>query len=163
MSRDRLIQLFGYETDGGRSSLLWRQPMYFDRPGGQAGQHLDEAYEEWAKQKRDFPADGLLNGRWTKVGDNGRSFFVIFHPDGTLTECSQSDPETSWSGTWTKLGKAIRTHVGNYELDLIANREGNVHSAIEFEKGRSEPNAYFEFTHLPTEPRSWFRRIFGGS
>lgn len=48
----RMIQIFGYEFDKGCNSILWKQPMYFSHPGGQAGKMLDEEFNNWKTQKR---------------------------------------------------------------------------------------------------------------
>src|SRR3712207_3780899 len=74
----RLIALFGYETDGGRNSVLWQTPQYFSNPGGQAGKELDEKFGEWKAQKRPITFEEVVSGRWIKQGDHGYSFEVQF-------------------------------------------------------------------------------------
>jgi hypothetical protein len=60
--QNELIMLFGYETDGGRNSLLWREPHYFNIPGGQSGKQLDDHYASWMSTKRPLQTEELLAG-----------------------------------------------------------------------------------------------------
>ena len=164
----RLIRLFGYETDNGRDSLLWHEPGHFSRPGGQQGMFLDDAFDGWKAQKRAFTREEVLEGQWVKVGDHGYHRLVRFHADGTLTEADLFNPMDSWRGQWQLVNYALRwpyqqfaiynTHrsmrillrmnVGEYELDIVANKEGAIHSGIEFQRGSYNPNAYFKVIHL---------------
>jgi hypothetical protein len=141
----RLIMLFGYETNGGRKSYLWQNPFYFIQPGGQAGKMLDEDYEEWKATKRKFTEEELLQGTWIKESDTGRTFVVKFHSDHTLTETDIEPNSDTWKGGWTLIGGVLRINVGPYELDVLANKNGNVHSGIEF--NGDTPNAYFKVIH----------------
>ncbi|GEM_PF-4339476 len=75
---DRLTCLFGYETHGGRRSILWNCPYYFLMPGGQGGQMLDEAFAAWKLSKRPFSTDEVLRGYWVKASDQGRLFLYVF-------------------------------------------------------------------------------------
>jgi len=56
-----------------------------------------------------------------------------------------ADPVHSWEGSWELLGGVLRIKVGPYELDVLANKQGDIHSGIEFEDNR--PNAYFKVVH----------------
>jgi hypothetical protein len=143
----RLIQVFGYETGNGRDSILWQNPMCFSHPGGQGGKELDEALGDWKRSKRAFNTDEILQGQWIKVGDHGHSFVAQLHPDGTLTETSLFNRQASWNGSWRLVGSVLRLTVNNYELDIFACKDGNVHSGIEYENGASKPSAYFKVIH----------------
>jgi hypothetical protein len=145
---ERLIQVFGYETDGGRRSRLWNEPRLFSNPIGQGGKDLDDALAAWQATKRELRREEMLAGSWAKVGDHGHSFIVTFHTDGSLTECGLFDMSSTQRGTWLMVGKAIRTRVSRYELDIFGSREGRMHSGIEFEDGQRKPTAYFEIIHL---------------
>ena len=145
---DRMIQLFGYETDNGRHSLLWQNPGYFSRPGGQQGRYLDDGLDAWKAQKRAFTREEVLEGQWLKIADHGNRCIVRFHADGTLTEADLFNPRDSWSGQWQLVGAILRVNIGEYELDIVANREGAIHSGIEFESGGRLPDAYFKVIHL---------------
>jgi hypothetical protein len=81
---NRLIALFGYETDGGRKSPLWNNPWDFSRPGGQGGKMLDEALLEWKHTKRPLTESEVTQGEWSKVGDHGFTFKIKFLPNGKL-------------------------------------------------------------------------------
>jgi hypothetical protein len=141
---NRMITLFGYETGGGRNSYLWQNPMYFSRPGGQSGKMLDERFDEWKATKRPLTEEEILTGYWSKIGDLGHSFNVTFLPGGRLVESPLHGTET-WEGQWQFLGPVLRVTVGPYELDVIGNKEGNVHSGIETNNGQL--HAYFKVIH----------------
>jgi hypothetical protein len=145
---DRMIQLFGYEWDNGRHSILWHNPRYFSQPGGQAGRNLDEAFDDWKAQKRAFTRDEVLQGQWIKVADHGNRCIVQFHADGTLTETDLFNQEASWHGQWQLVAAVLRMNIGVYELDIVANKEGVTHSGIEFESGGYQPTAYCKVIHL---------------
>jgi hypothetical protein len=145
---DRMVRLFGYEWDNGRDSILWQEPKYFSQAGGQSGRMLDDGLDEWKAQKRAFTRDEVLQGQWIKVADIGNRCIVRFHSDGTLTETDLFNKEASWHGQWQLVGAVLRVNIGKYELDIVANKEGAIHSGIEFESGRYQPNAYFKVIHL---------------
>jgi hypothetical protein len=64
---DRMIQIFGYEYDHGRESILWWNPRYFSQTGGQQGRMLDDGLEAWKAKKRIFTRDEVLQGQWVKI------------------------------------------------------------------------------------------------
>lgn len=107
---------------------------------------LDEAYDEWRRSKRKFTEDEIVKGEWIKEGDHGHSFRVVFYQGGQLKESALADSSDSWEGSWSLESGVLRTRVGPYELDIFANREGNVHSGIEVKHDR--PTAYFRLTHM---------------
>jgi hypothetical protein len=67
-----------------------------------------------------------------KVGDHGHSFVVRLNADGTLTETPLFNRQASWEGSWRLVGSVLRLTVNNYELDIFACKDGNVHSGIEY-------------------------------
>lgn len=138
------IRLFAYETLGGRASHLFQAPMMFWPTGGQGGKELDEGFAEWRRNRRGFTTDQLSGMQICKAGDHGHSFLCDLHPDGTLTERGLFDLEPTWSGRWavTKQATLLIT-VRQYELEVVARREGRVHSGL-------EGNAYFSVIAVPT-------------
>lgn len=104
---NRMIALFGYETQGGRT-YLWDNPRSFSRQGGQAGKMLDESLAEWKATKRALTEEEILKGEWEKVGDHGPSFKVKFLRGGKFIERA-IDKDESWEGTWQFVGIALRT------------------------------------------------------
>lgn len=146
---DRLISLFGYETNGKRDSIFWTEPQqYYAQPDNQARQVLEGAFAKWQTYKRPFTLDEILQGKWVKASDNGNSFVVSFHRDGSLTEIGLFDQGVPWKGTWRLVGAILRMNVGNYELDIVASYYGSMHSGIEFYSGGLVPDAYFKVIHL---------------
>ena len=143
--QQRLYMLFGYEKHGGKQSVLWNNPMYFIQPGGQSGRMLDEDYDEWKRTKRFFTPEEITQGSWVKHSDQGHSFVVNFLPDGKLIERNLADPIHSWEGSWQLISGVLRMNVGKYELDIIANKLGDIHSGVEF--ADTQPNAYFKVVH----------------
>lgn len=148
--QSRLYCIFGYETQGGRKSPLWDNQRLFVMASGQGGKMLDEDYHEWMGTKRKFTESEITNGVWIKEGDHGLSFKVKFHADGRLVESNLSDDSKSWEGAWELVSGVLRTRVGDYELDILAKNEGNVHSGIEVKDNR--PNAYFKMIHKDDDP-----------
>src|SRR6266403_4205013 len=59
----RVYCLFGYETDGGRESALWNDPMSFHRLARERGS-FRRNYESWKLTKRNFSRNELLDGKW---------------------------------------------------------------------------------------------------
>lgn len=152
--RGELIMLLGYETDRGRHSILWDSPFYFNATSGQSGKQLDDNYSNWMSTKRPVQTDELLDGMWKKISDHGYTFVVRFLPDGTFIEHSVISEQNVGHGTWIQIGPFTRTRLeqmeagekASYELTLIANKTGLMHSAIEQRNGRT--NAYFKMIHL---------------
>lgn len=152
--QDELIMLLGYETDGGRQSVLWDYPQYFHSRVGQGGKELDQRFDDWMRTKRTIQKEELIDGMWKKIADHGYTFVVRFMPDGTFIEHSVASENNVAHGTWQQLGPIIRTWIGQmeegeqagYVLSMIANKTGLIHSAIEKRNGR--PNAYFKMIHL---------------
>ena len=140
----RLIALFAYETHGGKDALLWKNPWFFSHPGGQGGKELDEAFSKWKQTKRPFTEEEVTQGEWSKIGDHGYSFKVRFLPGGKYIE-RDITREESWEGTWKLVGVALRMNVGEYELDVIANKKGNTHSGVEVADGKAL--VYFKMIH----------------
>lgn len=144
--QNRLIQLFAYEDYGGQGSILWQNPGYFSQPGGQSGKMLDEAFDKWRLGKRAFTRDEILSGYWIKARE-GYTFVVRCLPDGKLEERSLLDDAT-WQGSWQLIGAVLRMNVHEYELDIVANKNGSVHSGIEFVGAQPVPHAYYKVVHL---------------
>ncbi len=147
-SQPRKIALFGYETQGGKSSVLWSGPGTFS---------LNETYLEWFETKRDFTEREIVNHTWVKAGDHGYSFTVHFLPHGQLHESPLLDPARQLQGSWKRIDGALRTTIEQvedgalvkYELDIFANRNGSLHSGIESSDSTETAHAYFVF--LPSQ------------
>jgi tetratricopeptide (TPR) repeat protein len=151
-SEPRKIALFGYETLGGKNSVLWSDPSTFS---------LNETYLEWLETKKDFTDRKIdreiVNHTWVKAGDHGYSFTVHFLPHGQLQESPLLDPARQLQGSWQLIDGVLRTTVEQdendtlvrYELDIFANRKGFMHSGIESRDNRETAHAYFVF--LPSQ------------
>jgi tetratricopeptide (TPR) repeat protein len=134
------IALFGYETQGGSSSVLWNNPSAFSLV-----ETYDETYLEWLETKRGFTEGEIIGHTWVKADNNGYAFINHFASDGKLFERSFSDPSTEWQGSWQLIDGMLRTsinHNGIYELDVLANRDGPVYSGVSSKKGQKSLNAY---------------------
>lgn len=144
----RSIMLFAYEMHGGRGAWLWSDPRQFHEAMGPSRRRADDDFREWRLRKRNFTPEEVPVGKWVKVSDLGSAFLVECHGDGTLTEASLFDPSSSRSGSWKIVGSALRINVWEYEIDVIANRNANVHSGLEFKAGADAPTAYFKVIHV---------------
>jgi hypothetical protein len=110
----------------------------------------DDAFQKWKARKRTFKPEEIAHGDSVKVSDTGHQFLVSLHEDGTLAESPlfDSHPKKSWPGTWRLTEEGfLRLSVGEYELDVVANRDGAIHSGIEFKAGNPAPTAYFKVIH----------------
>ena len=143
----KMIALFGYETDGGRQSALWANPVLSPEALGQSGQILDEQFLSWKNRLRAFTPLEVTRGEWVKVGDLGHHFIVRFLTDGTLEERPLYGSSTPWSGQWRLVGNVLRTRVNQYELDIFAQRQGAVHSGVEVVDGAPHVHSYFRVVH----------------
>ena len=144
----KVYSLFGYEVDGGRKSLFWQKPWYFSQNVGQAGKQLDESFAAWKATKRFFTIEEILSGTWIKIGDHGYSYSVTFFPDETFDEISLFDATVKHHGVWKQEGTMIRTNVLEYELYIMANKTGAIHSGVECVGGKQTPDTYFKIIHL---------------
>ena len=136
----RKKSLFGYETDGGRKSLLWNNPEVA---------LSSEKYEAWDKTRRNFNREEILDGIWLKISDTGNYYKVRLLPHGRLVKCALFDANNHGEGSWSLLDGVLRITIGWYTLDVFANYEGTKHSGIEFYKKEQTPDAYFTMLHVP--------------
>lgn len=152
--RFAMLRLFGYETEGkGRNSTLWTQPDIFLRESGQGAKMLDEAFEQWSRTKRPITKEEVIQGSWVKIGDHGYQFIAFFKEDGIVWERHLSSREGSgWKGTWSIEESMLKMTVEPYSLYIVANNAGVIHSGVEFQEGKQEPNAYFSILHFPCSP-----------
>lgn len=140
-------RLFGYETQGGRSSLLWKVPMDFS-------EEFYAAYDRWLATKREFNREEIVTGMWKKIGDHGYSFAMRFFTDGRFVEHNIASEHDVVHGTWELLAGRIRTTVvveeqgsnATYELVIVANKVGNQHSGVE--RRNWAGGAYFTVLHF---------------
>jgi hypothetical protein len=109
---------------------------------------LDDDFAQWKAQKRNFTRDEVVQGIWIKIADQGLHFFVKFHANGIFSETQIFNPKVEVEGRWQLVGAVLRMNVQEYELDIFANKEGSIHSGIEFYGGRYVPTAYFKVIHL---------------
>lgn len=143
----RVYCLFGYETDGGRESQLWNDPMSFHRPLRENRLDVLKNFNSWRRTKRKFSRGELLDGTWVKIADHGHQHRLELHDDGTLTENSlfSFNEDDSWGGEWKIIEGVLRLNIQIYELDVVASVDG-LHSGIEDENNHR--NAYFRVIHV---------------
>jgi tetratricopeptide (TPR) repeat protein len=129
-SQPRKIALFGYETQGGSSSVLWSDPDTFS---------LNETYLEWSETKRNLTEREFVDHTWIKAGDSGNFSTFHFLSQGLLYESPLLDSAERLQGSWKLINGVLRTNIEpyeggtlvKYELDIFASRNGLVHSGIE--------------------------------
>lgn len=138
----RAYCLFGFETDGGRESELWNNPLKFHEFISQRGNDFYKRYDSWAQTKRQFSFGEIVNSKWVKVADHGYHFHVNYHADKTFTErpIFSFNEEDYKRGTWELIDGVLRMKIEIYELDIFGDRNG-LHSGIEDIDG--DRNAYF--------------------
>jgi hypothetical protein len=140
----RVYCLFGYETDGGRESALWNDPMSFHRLARERDDAFSKYYDSWKQSKRKFSRDEVLAGTWVKVADKGQQHRLELHGNGTLTERARFNDNDYWAGKWKLIDGILRLNINIYELDIVASKDG-LHSGIEDEGDHR--NAYFIVFH----------------
>jgi tetratricopeptide (TPR) repeat protein len=135
----RKIALFGYETQGGNTSILWTDPGVFSL-------NDNETFLKWSRTKRSLTKEEIVDHTWIKVGDHGFSLIIRFIDGGELFESSLFNPDNEWQGSWTLVDGLLRTsinHNGIYELDILACRDGYMYSGVESQNGMQAANTYF--------------------
>ena len=140
----RSIFLFGYETQGGSASALWINPGVFSL-------NENEAYLKWSGTKRSLTEEEIVDHTWVKAGDHGYYFIIHFLPSGQLRESRFWDRDSQTQGSWELTDGILRIHTEQYEdgvlvkyeLDIFANRNGLVHTGVEFQDGKKTAHAYF--------------------
>jgi hypothetical protein len=121
----RLLCLFGYETDGGDTSRLWQDPDHVALPAGQPSRRLVARFQDWQHSKRAFLRGEVITGVWITIRAQGAAAQVQCHPDGRVTETTLFALWTQQPGTWSLVANAVvRLQVAGRELDIIANRTG---------------------------------------
>lgn len=146
----RTYSLFGYETDGGRESVLWNDPMGFNQLIGERGDDFYQRYNAWVRRKRRFTFDEIVDGRWVKIGDHRHQFHIKFLSDGTVNESLffNFNENDYWNGTWKLVDGILRLNFKSdcsYELDIVASRNG-VHAGVE--DANEQRNAYYRLIHV---------------
>lgn len=145
----RVYALFGYETDGAKESVLWKDPMQFHRLTREQGVDFVNKYNSWKLKKRTFSRSEILDGKWIKIADSTYecSHSLELHEDGTLTERGlfSFDENDSWGGRWSLIDGVLRLNIQIYELDIVASING-LHSGVE--DNGEERNAYFRVIHV---------------
>ncbi len=149
-AHQRLLCLFGYETDGGDTSRLWQDPEHVALPAGQPSRRLVARFQDWQHSKRAFLRGEVITGVWITIRAQGSAAQVQFHPDGTVTETTLFAPWTQQHGTWSLVANAVvRLQVAGRELDIIANRTGLLHAGIEEHQDDPAYRVYVKVVHLP--------------
>ncbi len=143
-----LYSLFGYETDGGKKSILWENPSYFMTASGQGGKELDADFAEWKNTKRGFTQEEIISGVWIKIGDNGYSFIMKCFENGSVNEHNIFDEHAEVNGTWQLVRGILVTNILQYNLNIVASKTGSIHSGIEFVEKQYKPHAYYKVVHL---------------
>jgi hypothetical protein len=144
--------LFSYETLGGRKSPFWQHPDLLRDIVANPPSDLADDYAQWHEWKREFTQSELLNRQWVKVKEDGRSYFLGFtgSDPGTYYQRAFYDQSHSFRGEWQLVGPILRlwehTREMDVRMDVIAARDGAVHSGIECRDGR--PRTYFKLLQL---------------
>ncbi len=145
----RMLSLFGYETNGGPQSALWENPLNAE---------LDiEKFQKWRGTKRDFRKEELINHTWIKSRGSEPTYLVQFLSNRDFKESIIFDPDSQWQGSWQiSADGVLRINVGEYELDIFADKSSSIHTAIEYKKGKNAPFAHYVlFLHDETTMKHW--------
>jgi hypothetical protein len=137
----RMISAFGYETDGGKDSILWNDPMSFCAPEKTAGEY--EKFRGWTKTKRAFTEAEITASAWIKVSEHKTSHQVNFFENGRLIEKHLliQNESKHWGGAWRLIDGVLRLEIGEYVLDILASADG-IHSGVEDFNGQR--HSYFK-------------------
>ena len=139
----RIAMLYGFETQGGRTSDLVQHPDHSVEPS---------RFADWLRRKVFINAQNLLaQKKWLKEGDHGHTFVISFLPDGTLVEAAAGNQDCTWKGTWALTRGVLRLHLGDYISDYLAKSNNRLTGA---EERRLEVgfNAYFALKPLGARP-----------
>lgn len=98
----------------------------------------DAQFLEWCSTKKELTADDAQGSHWIKTCTGGYITEVIFHADGTLEEFTLFE-RLKTVGTWDisngVLNVRIKKNTNHYQFSVIANKNINIHSAIEYKNG----------------------------
>lgn len=143
----RLIQLYGYETDG-KLSMYWSDPnMLF--PERTSPFDKRQSIQDWLSSKRAFTEKEMVKGIWLKIKDDTGTPVREFelHSDHRFLEHDLFAPTTSWSGTWQLIGGVLILKMDRYEFIICASKS-LMHSGIDGNEGETKPFGYFKVIHL---------------
>ncbi len=108
-----------------------------------------DEYNSWINGKREFLVSDVANSHWIKTCTGGYITEVIFHAGGTLDEYTLFD-RVHTSGKWLLeeglLKIEIHSDDNRYNLNVVACRSINIHSAIEYENG--ELHSYLKLSQV---------------
>ena len=127
----QLLQLFFRESD--RVRLLDLEALPELTPQQQADM------QEWLATKRNFSPDEITSQHWVKTCSAGYVTEVILHPDGSLDEFTLFNRRRH-SGSWKLVDGLIELDIdqgeNHYRCAVVANKNTNIHSAIEYRNGK---------------------------
>ncbi|OAN11030.1 hypothetical protein A3K86_18820 [Photobacterium jeanii] len=135
------LQLFYRESD--RVRLL-----EVDQLPAMTSQEMAE-FHLWLENKRDFtPADTQCR-HWLKTCSAGHVTELVFHSDGTVDEFTLFRRQHA-QGVWRLedgvIHIALTANDHDYRYSVIANRQVNIHSAIEYKN--NQLHAYLKLAQV---------------
>lgn len=126
----QLLQLYFRESE--RVRLLGLDALPELDSAEQANMH------EWLASKRNFSLDEVFSQHWIKTCSAGYITELILHPDGSLDEFTLFNRHRS-TGNWVLNDGVIDIEISKgenqYHCTVFANRNINIHSAIEYKNG----------------------------
>lgn len=127
----QLLQLYFRESD--RVRLLDMDALPELSPQQQAAMH------EWLATKRNFSSGEITSQHWIKTCSAGFVTELILHPDGSLDEFALFNRMHA-KGHWQLVDGMIELEIDNgenrYHSAVVANKNTNIHSAIEYKNGQ---------------------------
>lgn len=135
------IEFFGFETEGGSDSPLWKNYRLFF-----SDSQYQQLYREWKSTKRGFTEDEVTNGYWLLLIDEMPPYIVEFSNNKAMHGRHLFDENRGFQGDWdfsdTDVGKIVRSETPNQtQFYLFARQRGRtpLHSGLAFLKGENNP------------------------
>ncbi|MCW8328686.1 hypothetical protein MD588_07680 [Photobacterium sp. SDRW27] len=126
----QLLQLFFRESERARLLDVDALP--------ELNSHEQTSMHEWLAGKRNFSRDEISPQHWIKTCSAGYITELILHPDGSLDEFTLFNRQRT-AGFWELVDGVIEIEIykgeNRYRSAVIANKNTNIHSAIEYKNG----------------------------
>ncbi len=106
-------------------------------------------YQAWLAERRDFLTTEICESHWIKSCSGGYITEVTFNKNGSLDEATLFD-RFATTGSWSikdgLLSVVIHKGENNYQFYVVANRNINIHAAIEYKN--NEIHSYLKLAQV---------------
>ncbi len=87
----RILCLFGYETQGGKRSPLWQDPLCYLQSSNGDAEQMDRALQVWVRGRRLLRSEEIVDSEWWQEPEEGDGAIIRCKRDGTLIRTEARD------------------------------------------------------------------------